>query len=220
MRVRPSRLAAVVVIALAALPLSGCLFGSIPSDPPTTEAPPSTAAPTPEESGESEGTAPANLSFDDGDLLSDSVYIEWGDGLMVDDGWKVVSPDDGNGGWKYGTTDGTCTAQFWQGYTSDIEVTPGDDSASSDAILGAILQTDLQRVAEVADDGGFAYQSGGNTDVANRQVVGQDGDRTWIMAARAFATPGLGVYLIIDCAGGDANAVFTEVVKKNAIVVH
>lgn len=84
-RVRPSRLVAVAVIALATIPLSGCLFGSIPSETPT-EAPTSAPAPTPEGSDEAEGTAPATLSFDDGALLSDSVYIEWGDGLMTDDG--------------------------------------------------------------------------------------------------------------------------------------
>lgn len=87
-------------------------------------------------------------------------------------------------------------------------------------MLAALLQTDAATITPSAVDGAFAYQSGGNTDVANRQVTGQDGDRTWIMAARAFATPGLGVYLIVDCAGGDANAVMSEVIDKNAIVAY
>lgn len=101
-----------------------------------------------------------------------------------------------------------------------MQVTPGDDSASSDAILGSLLQTDAATITPNAVDGAFSYQTGGNTDVANRQVTGQDGDRTWIMAARAFATPGLGVYLIVDCTGGDANAVLSEVIEKNAIVAY
>ncbi|MCS3843316.1 hypothetical protein [Microbacterium sp. AK031] len=216
----PSRLAAGAVMALAILPLSGCLFNSIPADTPAAEDPISTPEPTTGgDSGENDG-APATLSFEDGDLLSDSVYIEWGDGLMTDDGWETTSADDGNGGWAYGTIDGTCTAQFWQGYTSDVQVTPGDDSASSDAMLGAILQTDAATITPNAVDGAFSYQVGGNTDVANRQITGQDGDRTWIMSARAFATPGLGVYLIVDCTGGDTKAVLAEVIEKNALIAY
>lgn len=139
---------------------------------------------------------------------------------MTDDGWEVTASDDGNGGWAYGTIDGTCTAQFWQGYTSDVPVTPGDDSASSDAILAVLLQTDAATITPNAVDGAFNYQVAGNADVAHRQITGQDGDRTWIMAARAFATPGLGVYLIVDCTGADAEAVLSEVVEKNAIVAY
>lgn len=219
-RARSIRLATVAVVALTTLPLSGCMFSSIPSETPAAEETNRTSEPTPAESGEPSGDAPAALSFEDGDLLSDDVYIEWGDGLLADDGWESTSPDDGNGGWAYGTIDGSCTAQFWQGYTSDVQVTPGDDAASSDAILGALLQTDAATITPNAVDGAFSYQIGGNTDVANRQITGQDGDRTWIMAARAFATPGLGVYVIVDCTGGDANAVLAEVVEKNAILAH
>ena len=219
-RIRPSRLAAVAVLAFATLPLSGCLFSAIPSETAATDEPSNAPSPTPEQSDETEGGAPATLSFEDGDLLTDSVYVEWSDGLLADDGWEVTSPDDGNGGWAYGTIDGTCTAQFWQGFTPDIPVTPGDDSASSDAILGTLLQTDAASITPHAVDGAFSYQSTGNTDVANRQITGQDGDRTWIMAARAFATPGLGFYVIVDCTSGDANAILSEVLDKNAIVAY
>ncbi|MDQ0643134.1 hypothetical protein [Microbacterium murale] len=216
----PYRLAAIALVALATVPLSGCVSGSIPTETSATQEPTSTPEPTSEESGGTDDGLPATLSFDDGDLLSDSVSIEWSDSLLIDDGWKVTSADDGNGGWEYGTIDGTCTARFWQGYTTDVQVTPGDDSASSDALLGVLLQTDAATVTPNAVDGAFAYQTSGNTDVANRQIMGQDGDRTWIMAARAFATPGLGFYLIVDCTGGDANAVLSEVIEKNAIVAY
>ena len=40
------------------------------------------------------------------------------------------------------------------------------------------------------------------------------------MAARAFTATGVGVYLIVDCTGGDANAVFAEVTDSNPVVVH
>ena len=167
-----------------------------------------------------DGDLPDALGFEDGALLPDTAYIEWGDSLLVDDNWDVVSPDDGNGTWTYGTVDGACTAQFWQGFTGDVQTTPGDDSASSDAILATLLQTDAATVTPSAIDGSFSYQVGGNTDVAQRQLTGQQDGRVWIMAARAFTATGVGVYLVVDCTGGDANAVFAEVTDKNAIIVH
>lgn len=217
------RLTLAAVTLAVVIPLSGCIAAGIPDAGSST--PSSTPLPEPsedlvDEDEEQTSDVPATLSFDDGDLLTDSVYIEWGDGFVMDDGWKLTSPDDGNGGWTYGTIDDTCTAQFWQGFTADVEVTPGDDSASSDAMLGVLLQTDAATVTPNAVDGAFSYQIGGNADIANRQITGQDGDRTWIMAARSFATPGLGFYLIVDCTGGDADAVLAEVIEKNAIVAY
>lgn len=217
-RSRSVRLAAAAFIAVATLPLGGCVAAQIPSEPETDVEP--TSAPEPTESASAAEKPPETLTFEDGALLPESVYIEWGDSLMTDEGWEVTSPDDGNGGWIYGTLDGTCTAQFWQGFTSDIQTTPGDDSGSSDAILAALLQTDAATVTQHATDGAFSYQIGGNADVANRQVTGQQDGREWIMAARAFTATGVGAYVIVDCTGGDVNAVFTEVVEKNAIIAH
>ncbi|MGO1803101.1 MAG: hypothetical protein ACTHZW_10860 [Microbacteriaceae bacterium] len=206
--------------ALTAVTLSGCMYSSIPAGSPTGA---TTDDPTPvptESTPSTDADLPVTLTFDDGALLPESVYIEWGDGLLTDDGWEVVSPDDGNGTWTYGTVDGTCTAQFWQGLTGDVETTPGDDSASSDAILATLLQTDAASVTPSASDGAFSYQIDGNADVEHRRLLGQQDDRDWIMAARAFTATGVGVYLIVDCTGGDANAVFAEVTDSNPVVVH
>lgn len=214
------RLAAASVVAIAILPLSGCLSGSIPSETPVIEDPPSSPEPTTErESVETDGDLPATLSFDDGTLLPETAYVEWGDGLRADDGWEVTAPDDGNGGWTYGTIDGTCTAQFWQGLVSDVPTTPGDDRTSSDAILGVLLESDATEISPHAVDGAFTYQLGGGRDVAFRQLTGEQDGRTWIMSARAFTATGAGVYVIVDCTGGDANAVLDEVIEKNAILV-
>ncbi|MGO2747877.1 hypothetical protein [Microbacterium sp.] len=212
---RSLRLTATVIVAFAALPLSGCLAAQIPSEPQTNVEP--SAAPEPTEPS---SDLPATLSFADGALLPESAYIEWGDSLMTDDGWEIAGADDGNGNWSYATTDGTCTAQFWQGFTSDVQTTPGDDSASSDAILATLLQTDAASVTPHATDGAFSYQTGGNADVEQRQITGEQDGRVWIMAARAFTATGAGVTLIVDCAGGDAQAVFAEVVDKNAIMAY
>lgn len=218
--VTPVRLAAAAVVAIAAFPLSGCLAGAIPPEPQVNDTPISTPEPpTAEEPTEQDGSLPTTLSFEDGALLPATAHVEWGDGLMADDGWQVTTADDGNGGWAYGTVDDTCAAQFWQGLASDVPTTPGDDRASSDAILGVLLQSDAASVAPHAVDGAFTYQLGGEREVAFRQLTGEQGGHDWIMSARAFTATDAALYVIVDCAGGDANAVLDEVIEKNAILV-
>lgn len=217
---RASRLTAVAIVAIATLPLSGCLYSSIPAEAPVVDEPTSTPGPTTgDEPTDVVGDIPATLSFEDGALLPQTAFIEWADGLMGDDGWEITSPDDGNGSWTYGTLDGTCTAKFWQGLASDAPTTQGDDRTSSDAILGVLLNADTAEVSPHAVDGAFTYQIGGSRDVAHRQLMGEQDGRSWIMAARAFTATGAGVYVIVDCTGGDAAAVLDEVIEKDALVV-
>jgi hypothetical protein len=211
------RLVTIAAVAAATLSLSGCLYAQIPDEAPTidvvtTDEP---DAPTDEPSGD----LPLSLGFAEGQELPATAYIEWGDGLMTDDGWVTESPDDGNGGWSYATADGSCTAQFWQGLTSDVAVVAGDDSASSDAILAVLLQSTAAEITPLATTGEFSYQVGGTGGVEHRQVVGAEGERTWVMAARAFTAVGVGLYVIVDCTTGDAGAIMAEVADKNAIVV-
>lgn len=224
---RPLRLAAAAVVALAVLPLSGCLYAQIPANAPSGEGPEpapsasSSTVPSDEPSAPPTGDLPSSMSFADGAALPATAYIQWGDGLLVDDGWTTVAPDDGNGGWTYGTADGTCTAQFWQGLIPDVPTVPGDDSASSDAMLAVILgESDVAAISTAATTGAFGYQVGGNADVENRRLLGEgEGDRRWIMAARAFTATGVGLYVIVDCTGGDVDATMAEVAEKNAIII-
>ncbi|GAA1222727.1 hypothetical protein F6W70_00810 [Microbacterium maritypicum] len=210
----PLRLASTAIAAVAVLSLSGCLYAQIPAGSPTgaPSSSPETDAPSDERSG-------STLTFAEGLDLASDTYIEWGDGLVVDEGWKIVSPDDGNGGWTYGTVDGTCTARFWQGYTTDVPVVAGDDSASSDAILGVLLQTPTSEVTPLATTGEFSYMAGGNGGVETRQVVGVDGSRTWLMAARAFTQTGVGLSVVVDCTAADAEATLAAINEENAVVV-
>lgn len=210
----PRRLSGAGIAALAALSLSGCLYAQIPEGSPSENPSPSAETDRP-----TEGPSGSTLSFSEGLDLATDTYIEWGDGLVADDRWKVVAPDDGNGGWTYGTVDGTCTARFWQGHTTDVPVVPGDDSASSDAILGVLLQTPTSEVTPLATTGEFSYMAGGNGGVETRQVVGVDGSRTWLMAARAFTRTGVGLSVIVDCTAGDAEATMAKINEENAVVV-
>ncbi|WP_334152662.1 hypothetical protein [Microbacterium sp.] len=211
------RLVTIAAVAATTLSLSGCLSAQIPTDVPVSDAP--TDAPTDAPADEPTGDLPLTLGFAEGAELPTTAYIEWGDGLMTDDGWVTESPDDGNGGWSYATADGSCTAQFWQGRTSDVAVVAGDDSASSDAVLAVLLQSTAAEITPLATTGEFSYQVGGSGGVEHRQVVGAEGERTWVMAARAFTAVGVGLYVIVDCSAGDAAAIMAEVADKNAIVV-
>ena len=212
------RLAAAAVVVTVALPLSGCLFSQIPAEGPSGSAPSSGPETTDEPTEQPSGGS--TLTFAEGQELSSSAYIEWGDGFLTDEAWETVTPDDGNGGWTYGTVDGTCTAQFWQGLTSDVAVVAGDDSASSDAILGVLLQTAVADITAIATTGEFSYLVGGAGGVETRQVVGTEGDRTWTISARAFTKTGVGLYVIVDCTGGiGAEATMDLVNEANAVVV-
>ncbi|MEV7799865.1 hypothetical protein AB0O14_12295 [Microbacterium foliorum] len=216
------RLAAASVVALAVLPLSGCLYAQLPANTPDGDGtdPSSTAIPSEQPSEQPSGDLPSTMTFADGADIPAAAYIQWGDGLIADDGWKIVKPDDGNGGWTYGTIDDACTAQFWQGLIPDVPTVTGDDSVSSDAMLAVILgEADAAAITPLATTGSFSYQVGGNTDVENRQVVGEEADRQWAMAARAFTATGVGLYVIVDCTGGDMQATMAEVIDKNAVVI-
>ena len=205
---------AAAIVTLAILPLSGCLYSQIPAAAPSAQPSPGTESEAPETPAG--GTT---LSFDEGLELSNDAYIEWGDGFLADERWETISPDDGNGGWTYGTADGTCTVRFWQGHMTDVPVVEGDDSASSDAILGVLLETPTADITPVATTGEFSYMTGGTGGVEMRQVSAVEGSRSWLMAARAFTQTGVGLYTIVDCTANDAEKIMDAVNEANAIVV-
>jgi hypothetical protein len=216
-RTSGGRLAAAIIVGLAVLPLSGCLYAQIPEHPTIVDDDP---IPTDDPVDEPTEEPVDGMSFADGATLSPSSYVEWGDGFFADDSWKIVKPDDGNGGWTYGTVDGTCTAQFWQGHIDNI-MTAGDDSVSSDAIMATFLEggATTADITPLASTSGFSYQTAGNTAVENRMVSGSGDGVEWTLAARAFTAVGVGLYVVVDCTGGDVDAVWDEVVSKNAIVI-
>jgi len=216
-RTSGGRLAAAIIVGLAVLPLSGCLYAQIPEHPTIVDDDP---IPTDDPVDEPTEEPVDGMSFADGATLSPSSYVEWGDGFFADDSWKIVKPDDGNGGWTYGTVDGTCTAQFWQGHIDNI-MTAGDDSVSSDAIMATFLEggATTADITPLASTSGFSYQTAGNTAVENRMVSGSGDGVEWTLAARAFTAVGVGLYVVVDCTGGDIDAVWDEVVSKNAIVI-
>lgn len=226
---RSPGLAAIVVLTAAALSLSACAPAESGEETPSAEKTPAaeqaSTAPTPDATAEdapedTDATAPSTLSFTDGNDLDPSIRIEWADGLLADDGWKVVSEDNGDGGWTYGTVDGSCTAAFWQGYISDVDTQPGGDSATSDEMLALLLNTDVSEFAEYVGDGAFSYQVGGNLELAHRQIAGQQEEVTWLMAARAFTATGVGAYVIIDCTNADPYVILDEINEKNPIVAY
>jgi hypothetical protein len=220
-RTSGGRLAAAIIVGLAVLPLSGCLYAQIPEHPPTDQDPITTDEPIDEPTDEPADGFPSSMSFDDGADVPSTAYIEWADGFFADDGWKITKPDDGNGGWAYGTIDDVCIAQFWQGDISSLPLVDGDDSASSDAVLAYVLgdSTTAADITPLAGTVQLGYGAGGAPSLDARQVVGADDGRDWYITARAFTATGYGVYLITDCTGGDIAATFSEIVEKNPVVI-
>lgn len=210
--------AALSALALA-LPLSGCLASMIPDERPAPAPTPAESTPPspPETDQPDAGGAPDRLTFEAGADLSPNTVVQWGDGLMLDEGWEVVSPDDGNGGWTYGTVDGVCTAQFWQGTVFALQ--GEDDRAASDFMLASILGAEVSQLEGHAADGEFSYLSPGNAGVDHRYVVAADGDRSWRASVRAFTATKAALYVIVDCASPDSSTVVDEVLLKMSVLV-
>ena len=216
------RLSATILVTATALSLTGCALFPGNQDPAASSSSRETPAPPdnePVEVASAEPVGGSTLAFAEGADLPSTATVQWGDGLFTDESWAIVSPDNGSGGWKYGTVDGTCTAQFWQGSIPDVPVVAGDDSVSSDAMLGILLTRPTAEVTPVATTDEFSYQIGGNGGVENRQVIGGEGDRSWLMAARAFTQIGAGMYVIVDCTGADATATMARINEENSIIV-
>ena len=218
-RTRFARLAAATVVAVALLPLSGCVYAQIPTDVPAAE--PSASSEPSETPSDEPSTSSETLTFAEGLDLTSSSFVQWGDGLMVDDEWKVASPDDGNGNWSYSTLDDSCTVHFWQGTLGSGIAVPGDDSATTDALIAAILGGAPADVTPNAKNGELSYQLGGSGGVDARQVIGEETGRTWIMTARGFSQVGAGLYMIADCTGtqADVEAIIDQVNAKSAVIV-
>jgi hypothetical protein len=211
------RLAAAAVLLASPLLLTSCfpkpdVSGAVRLDAPATD----DAEVELDESTDPSGA----LAFADGAELDASATAEWADGLVLDDGWTLTSPDDGNGNWGYTSADGGCTVAYWQGRIGDVDTSSGDDAVVSDKMLATLLGASDADIAEYAFDTGFAYQVPGNDDVDARAVVGDDGTTQWIMAARALSQPGLGFTVTIDCTGGeDPESVLDEVNQLSALMV-
>lgn len=216
-----------VVLGMAAITLSGCVYAQIPAESspdPVPEVSESTAPPEGTDAGDTDaGGLPEELTFAAGQELPDGVYIQWGDGFIADEGWKVVAPDNGHGEWTYGTVDDACTARFWQGLIRDSEVKDEgvrDDQKGSDLLIGSVLGLSEAEVAGAVNTSEFSYLVGGTGGVENRWASGQDGDRSWIVAARSFTKPGVGLWVAVECYGVAAQPVMDEVNEKNPVVVN
>lgn len=212
-RTSGGRLAAAIIVGLAVLPLSGCLYAQIPEHPTVVDDDP---VPTDEPTDETTGDLPTTMSFADGAELPPAAYIQWGDGLIADSAWQLSSPDDGNGNWSYSTVDGTCTAAFWQGTLDGLDTVPGDDAATTDDVLEFFLGSDLDGYTQPAS---LSYQSHGNRDVDAHIVSWSDEGHDRAVISRAFGVPGVGLYISLDCTGGDITSVMDELVDKNAVII-
>lgn len=213
-RTSGGRLAAAIVLALAALPLSGCLYAQIPEHPTIIDDPISTDEPIEDPTDGPSTGLPATMSFTDGASLPATAYIQWGDGLFADDGWQLSSPDDGNGNWAYTSTDGLCTAAFWQGRLEGLETVTDDDRTTTEDVLEYFLGTGLQ-----FQTASLSYQTGGTRVLDALIASWTESGHERAVISRGFGVPGVGIYLSLDCTGGDIIMVMSELIDANSVII-
>lgn len=168
------RLTAAALFLACIVPLSGCVALSIPDTleglptaPTSAEPvvdPEPTPAPRPIKTLVSEGEG--SMTFADGTTVDPGALIEWGDRLMLDKGWTLTSPDDGQGNWAYTTVDEACWVSFFQG--KDPRFESADDRTSSLqvlAFLNNLEYAELEQYAEHVTEGQFQYITSGGRDV-------------------------------------------------------
>lgn len=220
MTLRGARFAAATALVALVLPLSGCIALSIPEKSESTPDAVATPDASPTEPSPIEtidSTAPMSMSFADGDQVSPDTLVQWGDGLMFDDGWNLSSPDNGQGSWGYTTTDDACTASFYQGFESSLGGT--SDREATLAALELLLDANATEFEEFIEEGQFSYQVAGSRTADYLSVYGSDELGSWTLAVRAFAQTSSVLYVDIECSDGSLDTRSEEVYDKNSITI-
>ncbi|RFA11348.1 hypothetical protein B7R54_16490 [Subtercola boreus] len=166
--------------------------------------------------------APSDITFDAGTSLSSGTVPHISDGLLGDSLWKLTTPK-ADGTWVYTSTDGRCTTTFHEGaLDAGLDVTKGDDLATTDSYLAALTSSSASDVADFADDDYITLdQPEDNAIVETRRLAGNDsGGRPHVAVARAFAALEQGVSINIAC---DTKALaidaYDHVLSKTALLV-
>lgn len=218
--IRRARLTVSALLVALALPLSGCIAMSIPDQPAAHTEPPvateETSEPTPQQTVAPE--AHSTMTFEDGANLGADSFVQWGDGLMFDDGWAVSSPDNGQGQWAYGSADGACNASFYQGIETSLIGSENDYEATVSALV-MLLESDRATVEEHMSEGTFSFQAPGAREAAHLSVDGEDEYGPWNLAVRAFAQTGAVLYVNMACADGSIDERTDEVYNKNLVSI-
>jgi hypothetical protein len=203
-----------IVAAVAGVGIFAAIFSQYdPDDYRYTSNPYSTDAP---------GLSGQDITFEDGASLTSSSFTQFSDPFLADSDWTVATPDDGNGVWSYNDPSGLCTVEFHQSALESNLVVAGDDSATTDAVLAAVLGATPTDLSSRLSDDTFAagYSNDGSiVDTRMLSVTNADGTSA-IFAGRAFAAVPSALYISVACgAGGDAQGVYDEVKTTASIVV-
>ncbi|WP_176141265.1 DUF4190 domain-containing protein [Agreia bicolorata] len=160
------------------------------------------------------------LSFADGNDLDPNEVQRFSETFAEKSGWALSKPFDGDE-WKYVDSQGLCTVTFhWANFNDHVEVTDGDDRATTESYTAASLGWDSSAVQGRLSQIELAYDYPSSGAYADFLVIsGSDGDGVnWVQASRAFGVSGIGMYVDLTCtSGGDVDAAFTEVLESTAI---
>ena len=142
----------------------------------------------------------------------------WQDSAVIDGGgWTLTTPDDG-GAWGYTSADADCTADFQQIRLDEADRAAADDRVATERLVAWFIDWSEGEVAAEAADGTLGYGPSTNRIIATRVLEGVDGDRSWILTARAFRKSGLAFVVDVWCTQRDPADALDEILEKASIV--
>ncbi|WP_147305422.1 DUF4190 domain-containing protein [Subtercola boreus] len=167
--------------------------------------------------------ASSDITFAAGSTLRAGIVPHISDGLLGDKLWKLTTPKT-DGTWVYSSKDERCTTTFHEGaLAADLDITAGDDLATTDSYLAALTSSSASDVADYADDDYIALgQPDDSTIVDTRRLAGNDSSgRPHVAVARAFATLNQGVSINIACdTKSQAIDAYDHVLTETALLVN
>ena len=149
---------------------------------------------------------PTDLSFDESSNVDVSTWrVEWVP-LFPEDGFSILSSDDGNGSWAH-TDDATgCQLFFYQGLLTDLNMAQDDRTITDDLLFiltsAAVDGVARRDIAEYAyDDVAPQWTQAGTVDMRTIWLTTDDGGSRFF-TARVFGSRGGGLALSMSCPAG------------------
>ncbi len=141
----------------------------------------------------------AVLSFEDGGRLDPAQQVAWADPFAGDEGYTVLTKNDGDGSWSYTSNATDCVIGYYEGTLEGMDPSAGD-SALSDELLAAQFGSTAEDIARIRQG---RHRALPHPRTARRDQSGC-GHRfhpatTYIVAARAFAALNAGFVATLKC---------------------
>lgn len=167
---------------------------------------------------------PSELTFEAGADLDPARWsVQWGDSFVTDEGFSVLSPDDGNGSWSYLDGANQCEVLFYQGGMADLDMSQDDRTLTDDFLATVLAGTVTGSTRADVDEHAFDHdlKGLGVESVTFRAIWGSGAEGgTWLHAGRMLALHEAALYVGIQCpAGYEADEEFAKLTDSHLSVV-